>query len=89
MYNPTRMKLIEQATKRLTENARSLCPNCSTPGFGFVEAVKGLTCEICGLPTWSTLKHINRCQNCNNQIEKEFPYKKKVENHQYCNFCNP
>ena len=89
MLNPTRMKVIEKATKRLAEKAKSLCPSCSIPGFGVVEAVKGLPCEMCGIPTRSVLKHVYRCQKCNHQTEKLFPYEKRVENPQYCDFCNP
>ncbi len=88
MYNPTRMQIIEQATKRLAQKAKSICPNCSTPGFSVVDSVKGLPCEMCGLPTRSTLKHIYRCQKCNFIKEKEFPFKRK-EDPQYCDFCNP
>lgn len=89
MYNPTRMKIIEQAAMKLVKKSKSLCPSCSTPGFGVVDAVKGLPCEMCGLPTRSTLKYIYRCQKCNYQKEKEFPSDKRVEDPQYCDFCNP
>ncbi len=89
MQNPTRMKVIEQATKRLAKKAKSLCPNCSTPGFGVVDTKQGLPCEICGLPTRSVLKHIYRCQKCNFETVHEYPYEKRVEDAQYCDFCNP
>lgn len=89
MYNPTRMKVIAKATERLVIKIKSLCPKCNTPGFGVVEAMKGLPCEMCGLPTRSTLKHIYRCQKCNYQIENEFPFDKRVENPQFCDYCNP
>ncbi len=89
MHNPTRMKIIEQATRKLVNKVKSLCPHCGTPGYGVVEAVKGLPCEVCGMPTRSTLKHIYRCQKCNFQMEKEFPLGKMAEDPQYCDFCNP
>ncbi len=89
MLNPTRMKVIEQATKRLAEKAKSLCPSCSFPGFSVVDAVKGLPCEICGMPTRSTLKYVYRCLKCNYQTEKLYPNEKRVEDPQYCDFCNP
>ena len=89
MHNPTRMKIIEQAVIKLVKKAKSLCPNCSTPGFGVVDVVKGLPCEMCSLPTRSPLKHIYRCPKCNFQDEKEFPFEKQVEDPQYCDFCNP
>lgn len=89
MFNPTRMKIIEQAAIKLAKKAKSLCPSCSTPGFGVVGAENGLPCEMCGLPTRSTLKHIYSCQKCNFQTEKEFPFEKQFEDPQYCDFCNP
>lgn len=89
MKNPTRMNNIANATEKLVKKAKSLCPICKVPGFGVVDAVKGLPCEICGFPTRSTLKHIYRCQKCNYQEEKEFPLDKQVEDAKYCDFCNP
>ncbi|MFW5708368.1 MAG: DUF6671 family protein [Bacteroidota bacterium] len=89
MHNPTRMKVIETLTHKLVSKIKSLCPQCSTPGFGVEDAPKGLPCAMCGLPTRSTLKHIYRCQKCNFQQEKMFPFEKKAEDPQYCDFCNP
>lgn len=89
MHNPTRMKIIEQATRKLVDKVKSLCPHCGTHGFGVVEAVKGLPCEMCGMSTRSTLKHIYCCQKCNFQMGKEFPLGKMAEDPQYCDFCNP
>ena len=34
MYNPSRMTVIENATKKLVEKINSYCPQCNTPGFG-------------------------------------------------------
>lgn len=89
MHNPTRMKMIAKVTEKLVIKIKSACPNCNTPGFGVVDFVKGLPCELCGLPTKSTLKHIYGCQKCNFKLEKEFPYNKKFEDAQFCDFCNP
>lgn len=89
MKNPTRMDVIAKAAEKLVSKVKSVCPNCSIPGFGIIDAQSGLPCEMCGLPTRSTLKHIYRCQKCNFQMEKVFPFGKQVENPQYCDFCNP
>lgn len=89
MYNPTRMEVIAKATEKLVSKINSLCPNCSIPGFGVVDSQKGLPCEMCGLPTRSTLKHIYRCCKCQFQMENEFPFNKRIEDPQYCDFCNP
>ena len=89
MYNPTRMKVIEQATFKLVEKINSLCPQCSTPGFGVINSKKGLPCEWCKLPTKSIISHIYQCQKCDFQLEKMYPNNIKHEDPMYCDFCNP
>ena len=46
MYNPTRMKVIEKATKKITDKINSCCPQCNTPGFGITDAKQGLPCGL-------------------------------------------
>ena len=87
--NPSRMKVIEETTHKLLEKINSNCPSCELPGFSVKEAVKGLPCSQCGLPTQSTLKHIKVCQHCNHQEEIFFPRGIKEEDPTYCSFCNP
>lgn len=87
--NPTRMNNIKKVTKKLVAKAKKVCSSCGTPGFGVVEAVKGLPCMSCGFPTKSTLKHICRCMKCGYQSEIMFPYEKQAEEPQFCDFCNP
>ena len=89
LYNPTRMKVIEQATVKLVEKIKSLCPQCSTPGFGVINSKKGLPCEWCNLPTKSIISHIYQCQKCDFELEKMYPNNKKKEDPMYCDFCNP
>lgn len=89
MHNPTRMGVIEKATKRLVEKLLSCCPKCHTPGYGVAEAKQGLPCESCGTPTRSTLSFIYRCQRCGHSDEIYFPHTKKTENPMYCDVCNP
>lgn len=89
MYNPTRMEIIAKAAQKLVNKIKSLCPTCSTPGFGVTESISGLPCEMCGLPTRSVHKHIFRCQKCNFQRIIEYPFGKQLEDPQFCDFCNP
>ena len=89
MYNPTRMKIIEQLTHKLAEKIKSLCPMCETPGFGITEVKKGLPCEICNSPTRSTLSYIYTCQKCSYHREEIYPNKKTAEDPMYCDICNP
>jgi hypothetical protein len=89
MYNPSRMKVIESVARKLVDKINSCCPECKTPGFGITEARKGLACELCGLPTQSTLSYIYQCQKCNFKEEVMYPHQKTSEDPMYCDFCNP
>ena len=89
MYNPTRMLVISDATRKLIEKVNNMCPKCSTPGFGIRELMRGLPCQDCGFPTHSVLEHIYGCNSCNFQSSVAFPDGKKFESPMYCNLCNP
>lgn len=88
-YNPTRMRVIADAAKKLAEKINSSCPSCQTPGYGITNAKAGLPCAQCGCPTRSTLSFEYKCKRCDYIEEKQFPHNKKVEDPMYCEFCNP
>lgn len=89
MFNPTRMKAIEQATLNLVEKLTSYCPKCGTPGFWITDYRAGLPCSWCHQPTESTLATIWGCTACSYSEEKKFPHQKYEEDPMYCGFCNP
>ena len=89
MYNPTRMKAIGKACKKLIEKIKSTCPNCSCPGFSVFSAHDGLPCSLCGRDTRSTLFHMYRCQKCLHEEIKRYPHNKHEEDPMYCDYCNP
>lgn len=89
LYNPTRLEIIEMATKQLVENALSLCQECNTPGFVVTDVVRGLPCSWCGSATTSIISHIYKCKACGFQKEHLFPNHKKSEDPGFCNYCNP
>jgi len=89
MYNPSRMTVIENATKKLVEKINSCCPQCRIPGFGVTAVKKGLECSLCGSPTKATLSFIYSCQICNFIKEEMYPNKKTSEDPMYCDYCNP
>ncbi|MCC5639546.1 hypothetical protein LC593_27720 [Nostoc sp. CHAB 5844] len=88
LYNPTRMKNIEKATLNLLSKIKSLCPQCSAPGFAITEKIAGLPCEMCSMPTSLTLSVIYQCQKCGFKQETFFPNGKFAEPAQ-CMYCNP
>lgn len=89
MYNPTRMEVIRKLTLKLVDKINSICPNCSTPGFGITEVKEGLPCSYCKFPTRSIKSHIYSCEKCDFTEEKQFPNGKKFEDPMYCDICNP
>lgn len=89
LYNPTRMSVIEIATKKLIKNIESTCSACNAPGFVVSDVIGGLPCELCGHPTKSTLYHVYTCKQCNYSAQKKYPLNKKEEDPQYCDYCNP
>jgi hypothetical protein len=89
LFNPTRMKNIEAATRSLVEKLKSKCPSCQTPGFDVTNFISGLPCEWCSQPTQTLLKKIVSCKKCEFKKEVLFPTGKKVESPEFCNHCNP
>jgi hypothetical protein len=89
MHNPMRMKVIEQATKKLVNKILSVCPSCAWPGFDVTDRKSGLPCSDCGMPTQSTLCHIYSCASCGFSREHVYPKGKETEEPRYCDYCNP
>ena len=89
LYNPTRMKVIKTAVKKLITKIKTQCPKCNAPGFSITGAKPGLTCSRCGAPTRSTLLTIHSCQSCSFTKEKMYPHGRSFEDPMYCDFCNP
>lgn len=88
-FNPTRMRVIEACAHKLVTAIKSSCPACGMPGFVVTDAEPGLPCELCHLPTRSSLKHIRTCKNCGHWNEILYPHQKQFEDPMYCDFCNP
>jgi hypothetical protein len=89
MYNPTRMNVIEKATKKLVQKIKCSCPQCQMPGFGVTDAKRGLNCSLCGSPTNSILSYIYVCQQCEFTKEEMYPNDITTEDPTYCDYCNP
>ncbi|AFY45515.1 DUF6671 family protein [Nostoc sp. PCC 7107] len=89
LYNPTRMKNIAKATLDLLTKIKSLCPQCSAPGFAITEKIAGLSCEMCSMPTSLTLSVIYHCQKCGFKQEKLFPHGREFADPAQCMYCNP
>jgi hypothetical protein len=89
MYNPTRMKVIQQATENLIDRLQSPCPQCGVLGFGKTEVRLGLPCANCSLPTTQILANVWECANCHFVKEILYPTGQTEADPMYCSFCNP
>ncbi len=89
LYNPTRMRVIKRATKKLAAKIKSCCPQCNTPGFAVSNVNIGLPCNLCGLPTNATLSYAYICTKCGFTKTAMYPNKNKTAEPTYCNYCNP
>jgi hypothetical protein len=87
--NPTRMQAIELATKDLIKNIKSLCPDCSAPGFTIIDYEKGLRCSHCKFSTDTPLYDIYQCNTCGYKEKKLVTKYGDFANPQYCENCNP
>ena len=84
--NPTRMKVIEEATKDLIKNINSSCPVCGTIGFSRTQFIKGLPCSFCGLSTDVPGTFLYECQRCQMKEERK---EGDLADPKDCSFCNP
>lgn len=89
MHNPTRMKVIAQATHDLIRRVNQRCPQCGYPGFSPGERKAGLPCAICRFPTNLTLAVTYRCKKCNFNSTTYFPEGQEFADPAQCSYCNP
>lgn len=88
MYNPTRMRNIEKATRNLIKKINNFCPSCGIPGFEITQRIKGLPCASCNTPTLLTLAVKYQCQKCGFTQQESFPDGKYADPGE-CMYCNP
>jgi hypothetical protein len=89
LYNPSRMKVIRQATEDLLRKIAQTCPKCSWPGFDIVKRKPGLPCTLCHQPTQLTRSALYRCEHCGFSEEELFPDGRSTADPGECEYCNP
>lgn len=85
--NPTRMRAIKRATIDLIHRYRSLCPQCSRPGFGVTQRLRGLQCATCGAPTDAMRAELLQCVGCAHRSERIVST--ALADPAVCDHCNP
>jgi hypothetical protein len=88
MYNPTRMKVIEEAAHKLVSVISTTCPICSSPGFEVKDVIRGLPCSYCNTPTQTAKAYVHSCQFCGHSESRSLE-KKQKEDPMFCDECNP
>jgi len=86
--NPTRMRMIEQATANLIAKLHSPCPACHMPGFGAIASLPGLPCADCGAPTQEARGEEWACVKCHYR-ETLWYAPQRYADPAYCPYCNP
>ncbi len=87
--NPMRRQVLAKVATKLGQRLATLCPRCSTPGWGLVDLIRGLPCEWCGGETLLTHLEVYGCPGCG--------YKENQPRHDglhfasaaHCPRCNP
>ena len=85
-FNPTRQRHIAEAARRLAKRLAVRCPACGTPGWGPIETLGGLPCEICHAPTNLARTTIDGCPACAHRSSRDLEAFAPAE---YCPLCNP
>jgi hypothetical protein len=68
--NPTRMKSLAGLATRLSDSLSSGCPSCAAPGWGRVNVIRGLPCEMCNMATEWVMFEVFGCAACEHQEER-------------------
>lgn len=87
--NPTRQTEIQSLAKKLSLRLGDMCKSCGTPGWGLIDTVLGLPCEICEEPTQMIKYEKFGCAKCDNTELHERSDGLKTSSAQYCDRCNP
>lgn len=87
--NPTRMAAIRALAGRLAARLASLCPACTSPGWGQVDVARGLPCSSCDQPTQGVIAIIDGCTVCGHRDTRPRPDGVTAASPASCDWCNP
>lgn len=87
--NPTRMSEIRELSRQLAQRLAALCPDCQSPGWGLIDAERGLRCESCDYPTEMIAHEIFGCVLCEHVERRQRRDGLESAPQMYCGRCNP
>ncbi|MFY7843041.1 MAG: DUF6671 family protein [Rhabdochlamydiaceae bacterium] len=89
LFNPSRMKVIEETALKLCETLTTYCPVCEAPGWKAITLERGLPCSDCGLKTNLVKSEIWGCPKCFFEEKKARSDGKEQASPANCHICNP
>ena len=89
MYNPTRMTVIEELTKKFLMKCQSLCPVCDYPGYAIIDKDDYLPCRDCSLKTTLYAREKIQCVCCKHVEWRSRSDGLLFADPKYCLYCNP
>lgn len=87
--NPTRMATLGRLAQHFAARIETLCPACGAPGFGLVEAEKGLPCSWCGGPSVLVRHQLLGCVACRHVVRRPRVDGLTMADPAHCPYCNP
>lgn len=63
-HHPSRQRVIARVAQRLARRLATLCPACSSPGWGIVRREAGAPCSLCGRRTHQLHIEHEACPRC-------------------------
>lgn len=84
---PARHGAIKAATTDLIATCLRTCPRCTSPGFAYIDSVRGLPCLVCGRATDRVQSRIYCCQRCD--YTETHPAAETHADPGDCLWCNP
>lgn len=88
-HNPTRMRAIATLADQLANRLTRLCDSCGTPGYGPVDAKRGLPCAACHTPTEWIAIEIHACARCDHRTHQPRSDHRTAADPAHCPTCNP
>lgn len=85
--NPQRRRTLRRLSWLMAERLRTPCAGCGCPGFGLVDAERGVPCAACGEPTALISADVHGCAACDEREVR--PRSVRTADPATCARCNP
>ena len=87
--NPSRMLVIQELAEKMAQRLSTVCPQCTTPGWGICRTGKKIKCSWCGEDTQLIKSDFLGCVTCTYEEEVDRFNKFIGDLSEHCINCNP